>query len=442
MSGGRPVPTSRTVLLLLFGVLPFVLRARYPSMTAVGLLMDGLVLLAAAVDFLRAPTLDSLTATRSLEPVLSAGVSNAVVCALERTDASRPLRGELRDEIPPGLVPTGHRQSFTLLPGVHLTRLFYTLVPSRRGDFALGNLHLRLLGPLGLMQRQGQVTAATSVKVYPNLQGLKRDALASEDTRGSNAQRLRRRPGEGREFDSLREWRNGDDMRGVDWKATARRGAPMVRIHRPEQNQSVLLFLDCGRQMAGRAQGQKKLDFAMEATLRLARAGLGQGDRVGLVRFAREVQAYVPPQKGKAHLRTLCHALYTAEATLEESDYGQAFEWVFAKTRARSLVVVLTDILDEAGAMALHARLSLLRHRHLTLVVSLLDEDTARAAAQVPSNVRAAHVRTAALRLEDDARLAVLKLRRGGTRVVRTVASRLSAELLTEYWDIKDTGKL
>jgi len=183
-----------------------------------------------------------------------------------------------------------------------------------------------------------------------------------------------RRRTEGREFDSLREYRPGDDARTIDWKATARRAKTMVRIHRPERDQPVMLVLDCGRHMAGLVEGRRKLDHAVDAALRLAKVSLDEEDLVGVVAFAGEVRAHVPPRKGAAHLRELARALYRVEAALEESDYGGALDLCFRRHHKRTLVVVLTDLVDPETSAVLVRRTLALAPRHLPLVASLYEQ--------------------------------------------------------------------
>lgn len=437
----RPVPTPLAVALLAVGLLPAVLTFAAHSFAHLLAAFDLAVLLLCAADFLLAPKAEALKVRRRVEPILSSGAVNLVHLELEST-GRRPIRGEIRDEVQPGPEVTGHRQHFDIdanRPTAHLT---YRLVPLSRGDLTFGDLHLRLVGPLGLCARQMRVSAAATVKVYPDLTALTRQAL--ELARGAEAvsDRTIRRPAEGRELESLREYREGDDFRAIDWKATARRAKVMVRVHQPERHQSVMLMLDCGRHMAGRVAGRRKLDHAVDAALRLARLSLDKGDRVGVAAFAREVKALLLPGKGNEHLRLITHALYRLEAALEESDYGRALDLAFARYHKRTLVAIFTDLLDPETSAAISARTLLLRPRHLPLVISLVDEDVERAAAAEVRSSNDAYVRYAASRLEDEYRLTALRLRNAGSLVVRAPARGLSAAAVNEYLRVKAHGLL
>ncbi|KFE66452.1 DUF58 domain-containing protein [Hyalangium minutum] len=441
MSLGRPVPTGLAVALLAAALVPSALAVASPSFGWLALALDVAVVVLCAVDFLRAPRASDVEVRRTVEPILRSGVANAV--HLELTcRRSEPLRGEVRDEAPLNVTVEGHRQPFALAPGPRPTRLSYTVNPPARGDARFGDIHLRLMGPLGLCSRQVRIPAEHSVKVYPDLTALTQEALALTRASDAPAERVQRRVGEGREFESLREYRNGDDYRTIDWKASARRARTMVRVYQPERNQPVLLLLDCGRHMAGKVDGRRKLDHAVDAALRLAKVSLDAGDLVGVLAFASDVRAYLPPRKGREHLRLLTETLYRAEAALEESDYGKAYDFAFARSSRRSLVVLFTDLVDPDASGTLVARTLMLRPRHLPLVASLLDEDLQAAASAVPDSPQGAYTRQAAARLEDEYRRTAVTLRDSGVLVVRAPARGFGAAAINTYLHVKSRGLL
>jgi uncharacterized protein (DUF58 family) len=441
VSLGRPVPTGLAVALVAAALLPAALVVASPAFLWLALALDAAVLLLCAVDFLTAPRASDVEVRREVEPVLSSGVANPVRLELHLL-GQRPVRGRARDEVPPGVEVRGHEQPFVLTPESPRATLSYSLTPPTRGDLRLGDVHLRLVGPLGLCARQVKVPAARSVKVYPDLTALTREALALAVASDAPAERTLRRSAEGREFESLREYRTGDDYRTVDWKASARRGRTMVRVYQPERNQPVLLLLDCGRHMAGRVDGRRKLDHAVDAALRLAKVSLDAGDMVGVLAFASDVRAYLPPRKGREHLRLLTESLYRAEAALEESDYGRAYDFAFARSSRRSLVVLFTDLVDPDASGTLLARTLALRPRHLPVVASLLDEDLQAAATHVPDSAQDAYARQAAARLEQDYQRTAITLRDAGALVVRAPAKGFGAAAVNTYLHVKARGLL
>lgn len=429
------VPLPRAVWLAAAALVPAALAVFSPSLVWACAAIDLAVIALVVVDFLRAPK--AIGVARAVVPVLSAGIPNRVQLTFE---GAAGVHGEFRDQVPSGPLVDGHRGTFAA--GQTVT---WKVTPLVRGDLPIGPVHVKLYGPWGLCARRVVVPGVNAVKVYPDLTALSRDALQLARARDDDAKRVVRRPNEGREFESLREYRPGDDRRTIDWKATARRAKPMVRVHQPERNQQVLLLLDCGRHMAGETGGpapRRKLDFAVDAVLRVAKVSLDQGDLVGVLAFGADVKAWLPPKKGAEALREICSLLYRVEATLEESDYGAALDLAFARGRKRSLVVLFTDLLDADTSAALVKRTLRLVPRHLPVVACLLDEELRHAAQVVPADAPAAYARQVAQKLEDEYRLTAARLRDAGARVVRSPAAAFGASTVNAYLDIKARGLL
>lgn len=434
------VPLQRAVLLAAAALVPAALAVFSPSLVWACGAIDLAVVALVLIDFVRAPKASAVRVTRTIEPVLSAGIPNRVALSFEGLGE---VAGEFREAVPSGPLVEGHRGAFRL--GDTVT---WKLTPLVRGDLAIGPVHLKLHGPWGLCARRVVAPVVSAVKVYPDLTALSRDALKLARARDDESRRVIRRPAEGREFESLREYQPGDDRRTIDWKATARRARPMVRVHQPERNQQVLLLLDCGRHMAGETAGgdgappRRKLDFAVDAVLRVAKVSLDQGDLVGVLAFGAEVKAFLPPKKGAEALRAICALLYRVEATLEESDYGAAIDLAFARGRKRSLVLLFTDLLDADTSAALVKRTLRLVPRHLPVVACLLDEELQRVARAVPSDAPSAYSRQVAQKLEDEYRLTAARLRDAGARVIRSAAPSFGAATVNAYLEIKQRGLL
>ena len=435
-----PVPTTRALWLAALSLVPAAVALLSPSIAPLLIALDVALLVLIAVDFGLSPRSESLQIRRMVEPVLSSGRVNLVKLELVLAPGSRrAVSGELRDWVTPGPAIEGHRQRFTV---TGTTVLEWRLTPSTRGDLQFGPLTLRLDGPLGLCMRRQSIALPQSVKVFPDLSVLTRDALTLARAEDQAARRVVRVRSEGREFESLREYRPGDDRRSIDWKATARRGKPFVRQHQPERNQQVILLLDCGRHMAGEVDGRRKLDHAVDAALRLAKVALDQGDLVGVLAFGRDVKRWLPPRKGAEQLRAITQALYQVEAVLEESNYGAAMDQAFARGARRSLVIVLTDLVDRETAASLLLRTRRLVPRHLPMIVSLQDEAVHRLATEIPQTSRAAYERVVAGRLERDGEATVARLREGGARVVRGTPATFAIAGVRAYLDVKQRGLL
>lgn len=432
------LPTPRAALLLAAGALPALLAAGSPGALWLVLAVDLAVLAAAAADARWTPGPGALAAERRVREPLSAFAPNRVTLALS-SRARRPLRLDLADAPPPELDSAGHRRRLVLQAGQQ-SLLEYDAVPRRRGEVRFGNLHVRARGPLGLAARQWRIPLARTVSVYPDLRGL---AVATGAERAEEGRARVRGPYEGREFAALRPYRPGDDVRSIDWKATARRGAPVVREWQPERNQAVWLLLDCGRRLSGRLRdGRTKLDHAVDAALAVARAAALRGDRVGAVLFGAEVGQVVLPGAGREGLGALAGALHRAEPRLEEPDYGAAFDALAGRQRRRALVVLFTDLSDPDSGAELRARAARLARRHLVLVAAVADSELSDAAAARPAGTEEAFARVAAERILEEREQAAAALAAEGVRVESAPATGLVAAVVGRYLAVKRRGEL
>lgn len=432
-----PLPTVRAALLLAAGAV-LALAAGAGAALAVVAAVDAAVLLLFVADARRTPRPGDLAATRRVREPLSAFATNAVSVRLESA-AAHPLRLELADAPPASFDARGHRTALSLPPGGAAT-IGYEVRPRARGDATFGDLHVRAAGPLGLAARQWKVPLGRTVRVYPDLRAL---ASLPGATRVDPGSRRARGHHEGREFAALRGYVPGDDVRAIDWKATARRGAPVVRDWQPERNQTLWILLDCGRHLSARlADGRTKLDHAVDAALALARAAAARGDRAGAVLFGAEVRRVVPPTGGRAQLGPLADALHAADARVEESDYGAAFDVLDARQRRRALVVVFTDLADADTSALLLARAAQLRRRHLVLVAAVADSEIADAAGARPRDEDEAWMRAAAEIIVDERDQAARRLQGTGVQVESVTARALAAAVVGRYAQAKARGLL
>ncbi|HEX2675415.1 MAG TPA: DUF58 domain-containing protein, partial [Polyangiales bacterium] len=298
MSSYRFIPGPRLPWVMAC-TLPLLLLGENERLAA--LVIDLWLLAMALLEARRAAKL-APEVTRSLPARLLLGVTNVVGLSLANPHP-RPVRGTLRDAAPDafGVEPS---ELEIALPPHGRKKLDYEVFPAQRGRFAFGDVHLRLEGPLGLGSALVRIAAPTEARVYPNLRGPRRYELAARlGALHSVGVRAARRIGGGGEFEQLREYVPGDSFHDLDWKATAKRGRPITRLHGQEQSQTVIVALDAGRMMALQSGELTKLDHAINAALLLVWVALRSGDRVGLVVFAERVLGFVPPARGLAQYR-------------------------------------------------------------------------------------------------------------------------------------------
>ena len=356
---------------------------------------------------------------------------------------ARDTRLVVKDEYPPQMKLNGAREARLNIEAQTSAALVYGLTPPKRGRFEFGLMAVRYLSRWRLAWRQDRLGQPVAVKVYPNMRRAREAELKALGARSFVAARRKSQwRGEGRDFESLRDYVRGDEMRHISWTATARRGKLVTRQYQMERDQTILIALDAGRLMTARIENETKLDSAVHAALALMSAAARAGDNAGLLVFGRRIKTYLPPKRGAEHLDAALEALYSIEPEMIEPSYSRAFEFVSANSRRRSLVVVLTDLVDEEGSRELLTSLKLLRPRHLPLVVTIADRDLKAVVRESPENEREMftqsvaeeimHLREAALRLVES---------QGGLALDVTAAV-LAPKLLETYLRVKERGLL
>jgi uncharacterized protein (DUF58 family) len=324
------------------------------------------------------------------------------------------------------------------------TRATVTLgvVPRERGRTALRSYHARIGSSLGIVELRRNYRIPVAVRVMPDLSALDRgDLVARTKLLESGLRRLRRR-GVGGEFESLREYTVDDAFRSIDWKASARRGKPMVAQYEVERAQQIVVALDAGRLMSPRLGDRRKLDYAVGAALAMAALARLAADRVGVVAFAAQVVARIAPGSGAQHGAQLTDLLSDLEPRFEESDYERAFLEIERTLRRRSLIVLFTDLFDPIASSAVLGAAKLLTARHLVLIVLMNDAAIGQALRAAPHDAGDAYRAAVAATLADERARAVAALRDRGILVVDVPAAELTVALLDAYVDVKSRGLL
>jgi uncharacterized protein (DUF58 family) len=311
----------------------------------------------------------------------------------------------------------------------------------RRGPKRLAALHLGLIGPLGLARVRERLALDLEVLVVPGL----REVLAHQSRaalhlrRGLGRRRSRQR-GEGGQFESLREYVRGDDPRHLDWKATARRGQPMVRRFEAERSQNVVLAIDCGRLMAERFEDLERLDHALASAVVLSRVAESWRDNVGLLAFADSVSHLMRP--GSFPVGRLVEELSSVETRPVEPDYPRAILELSRELRRRSLIVVFTDLVDDEVSEPLAQNLAILARRHLPLLVAMRNPALFAAASETPTDRSGAYRRAAASELVTARRRSLERLRRAGVQVLDILPTDSVTAAVDAYLEIKLRGRL
>jgi len=437
-----PLPTWRLAAAAVVGAgVVLLLPLRAPAGL---LLVDGGLLLVALADWLRTVRPAELEVTRALPAIVPLGAEAQVTwtIAYQPGRGSRPARVRLADELAPSLQAATRRARLVVPPRGRASAAA-TIRPTRHGRFTPAELTLRVEGPLGLVARQGIRSLPGTLRVYPPFHSKDEAELRINKARilevGLRSAQGR---GGGTEFDSLRDYGVDDEFRRMDWAATARAGKPIVRTYRAERNQTVLLLLDCGRTMAGRVAEVPRLDHAMDAVMMLTAVATRLGDRAGLVAFDAEVRAMVSPGHARDQLTRVTEAMYALEPVLAESDYRGAFATTLARFRRRTMLVVFTELAEQAVAETLLPALPLVARDHLVVVASVTDPQVRGWALATPTEASAAYRKAAAVAALAERRRTVARLRGLGAVVVDALPGRLAPELADTYLKVKATGRL
>jgi uncharacterized protein (DUF58 family) len=403
------------------------------------LVVNAVIVLMVALDVILAARIASLRLTRSGDAKMQLGQSGSIKLTIANT-GGRPLRGIVRDAWQPSALARPGRARITVEAGMRAI-VTTTLTPQRRGDFDAGQVTLRSLGPLGLAGRQRSRPAPFTVRVLPPF--LSRKHLPEKLARlreldGQHKSMLR---GQGSEFDSLRAYVLGDDVRSIDWRSSARRADVLVRTWRPERDRRIVIVLDTGRTSAGRVGSMPRLDAAMDAVLLLAALAVHAGDRVDLLAVDRRVRARVVGTGRGDVLAAFTNELALLQPDLFEPDIGLMIATVLSIARQRCLVVLLTDLNPAAIELGLLPHLGMLSARHQVLLAAVSDPRIAEMAASRGDTAAVYEAAAAVTAQAGRAHIAAL-LRRNGVEVVDTPPDRLPPALADAYLSLKAVGRL
>lgn len=317
------------------------------------------------------------------------------------------------------------------------------VTPIARGPDTLGALYVWYENALGLLRRRMRVVEPQAIRVYPDLSAVERYGKLEIRNRFIEAGLRRLRMlGIGTEFEGLREYAPGDAFRTIDWKASARRGRLMVAQYEVERSQSVMLLIDCGRLMTPYVGLQRKIDYAVTAALSLASIAALASDRVGAAAFAHEIITARAPRSTAASLYDLSQSIYDLEPRFEEANYAKAFAFTGRQLRRRSLVVLLTDVVDPIAQSMVLGELAALSRKHLVLCLFMNDAAVASVLEQRPRTIDDVYELDVALGLAHERRSAAAHLERLGIIVVDAPARSLSIALIDQYLRIKQRGLL
>ncbi len=431
-----PIPRPRLLAIVLAAAIPLALGVVSEAFVWLGVVALVGAFVLAFIDHRATPVPQRIPVRRVADPQLSIGVPNRVTLRIDNPFA-RPLRAVIADTVPVSFDVDARAASIVVAPNGD-GEIMYAARPRHRGTFSFGDLHLRLRGPLDLVERQGRIAAGGPANVYPDLHEIRRYEVSLRRGLAYDAgQRRARIPGAGTIFERLREYLPDDDPRSISWTATARRGRPITVEYETERQQRILILLDAGRMMSSTLGGLTKLDHAVNTALMLSYVAIAKGDEVGLLGFADTVRSYSVPRRGRKQFLRLTEELRRLEVTTTEPDYRAAFEFLRARTARRALVVLFTDLVDDEASRALVAAVTRLAGNNLVLCCLLADPQLAEVATRVPASTVELYERVVAEDVREARARALAILRRRGVHTIDVPAERLTVATIQRYLELK-----
>jgi uncharacterized protein (DUF58 family) len=441
-AGRIPFAFGRRFFVLLFIGLAWVVPAwRQPHFLYAMAIWDVLLLAVWAWDFSRIPKPAQLKVRRKWKEPLGLTHRTQVTIDVENS-SNAPVSLRITDEAPETFCNTLPQMQLDV-PGTGNAEVAYPIAPRVRGDAAVGDVWLRYSSPLSVAERWAVARMSQKVRVYPNLAEAQKMRIYLIRSRQIELEkRLKRQRGQGREFESLREYRAGDEFRDISWSATARRGKLITKLNQVERSQTVWLVLDAGRLLRARVGQINKLDHAINAALSLAQVALYSGDLVAMLAYDRKVQQRVAPGRGMPHLRTLIEGFAQIRAESSEADHLLAAKALLTAQSRRSLVVWLTDIAETAATPEVIECAGSIASHHLVLFGIMAQTELRTIVAARPETVHEMYRYGAALEIVNRRELLLRQLRRQGAMVLESAPAGMSAVLANQYLEIKERSLL
>lgn len=442
------MPERRTLLLLIISAVPFSLAGISPMAVYLAVLANCTVIALYALDVHSLPAKADLSLQRELPAILSLDEATDVILRI-RNEAGRTLRAHLQDNPPPSCQPSPVRIKLSVAPD-SVSEQVYEMRPLKRGRFHFAPSVLRVRGPLGMAYRDyefgpeddSSAERQWNFTVYPRIGGTTPQRMAALARRLESGYHRLEREVEGTIPSQLSKWTAGDNYRDINWPATARYDYPMVTQFDTDRNQSIYIFVDCGRLMSMPVGRLCKLDYAVNACADLARVAVERGDRVGICGFSRDIKMWVDGRNKRQHLLGILRRLAELEADTFATNFSAPFNMFLSRSRRRSLCLFLTTFSEGTGVEQLTARLAGLRPRHVPAVVSLTDPEMEVDAHQSPETFDDACRKLAAADLREEIEVCAARLQQRQGYFLQAPADTLSPSAVQAYLDVKARGAL
>ncbi|MEN8906439.1 MAG: DUF58 domain-containing protein [Clostridiales bacterium] len=424
------------ILLILFGLIPISISILFDMFLVVFILYNLLLVLLFLIDLLITPGKNYFELERICDEKFSLGAKNYIAISI-RNNSKYNLNFEATDEIPVHFkVYNRFLNIFVTANNTNMSK--YNIIPQKRGEFTFGKIDIRYIGLLKLCIRSFKFDKTCNYKVYPNLRDLSTvDFITLKKISLIEGSKKNRAYLAGTEFESLREYAEGDDYKKLNWIASAKYNTLIVNNYEPEKNQNVYILLDSSRVMNSEINYIKKLDYAINASLLLADFVIKKGDKTGLLVFDSKIRKYVHSGKGKGHFQLFADNLYNVHENMVSADYKNAFLFLSKKETRQGLICIFTEIYNKEEAQNLTKVLKLFSKKHTCLIITIRDKriyEIANSSLEENNNL---YHKTAASKIINERENAIKIFNNSGITCIDVPPDKLSVEIVNKYLSVK-----
>lgn len=423
-------------LIVAIGIVPVLIGSLVGIELYVFLLYNLIVILLLVVDYRITPGSKAFEVERICDEKLSMGTENEIIINI-RNNSDYNVNIEAVDEVPEYMELKKRIVKIKVSPHFE-NSTSYVVVPQKRGEYTFGKIHIRYNGVLRLCSKKGVYDITKSYKVYPNIKDLSRYGLAAiKKSQLIQGIKKFKAYGTGTEFESLKEYAEGDDYRKINWLASARSNKLIVNTYEPEKNQQVMIMLDSSRVMNSEINYIKKLDYSINAAFLLADVVIKKGDNVGVMVFDSQVKRYIKPGKGLGHFQLLAENLYNVEENFVSADYKGALTYLNQNQNRRCLICIFTELFSVDEAVSLSAALKNIAKHHVPLLITIKDMRLYEMAQSGVENTGDVYLKAASMKLIEEREKIQRVFIESGIAVLDVPPDRLSIEVVNKYLTMK-----
>lgn len=430
--------SKRFVFLLLFGLVFLSLSIYWSNSLTIFILYNIIGVSLLFLDYFISIDSSSIEVKRLGSEKLS--LFNRELISFEIYNKSPfELRIEIKDEIPDFHFEKEYDLVKAIIPSCVKKKIEYPIMPTKRGAFTFGKLHIRYTGRLKLCSKYFKAKTTREYKVYPNMENFKKYRLSICNNRMfKKSQQYLKMLGDGTSFESLREYVYGDEYKKINWKATARANKPIINQYQPEKNQHVYMFIDTGRAMSYTINGFRKLDLVVNTALVLSDIINQNGDQSAVLLFNTEVNNIVLPGKGVEHRKKIMETLYHIDYNNNTSNYGEAFRVYKRRERHRSIIFLFTDFATEEEAVIFLKEMPLITRNNIVIVILLKNESIERIKEAKIKDNQNIYNKGVAIEILHEREKIIKLLNHKGIYCIECPAEKLEYTAINKYIEVKN----